>query len=101
MWKRAVTTGNPPSARDSHTCSTWKNKIVVVGGEDLDDYYLSDVHILDTGAKALLSTSLYKGFMLFSSEIFYNVFLRYICMEGDEYFRAVIDTSSWSCYCCT
>ncbi|VVA95232.1 unnamed protein product [Arabis nemorensis] len=48
VWKRAVTTGNPPSARDSHTCSTWKNKIVVVGGEDLDDYYLSDVHILDT-----------------------------------------------------
>ncbi|XP_013652386.2 tip elongation aberrant protein 1 isoform X2 [Brassica napus] len=47
-WQRAVTTGNPPSARDSHTCSTWKNKIIVVGGEDLDDYYLSDVHILDT-----------------------------------------------------
>ncbi|KAJ4883747.1 Galactose oxidase/kelch repeat superfamily protein [Raphanus sativus] len=48
MWQRAVTAGNPPSARDSHTCSTWKNKIIVVGGEDLDDYFLSDVHILDT-----------------------------------------------------
>ncbi|AEE35560.1 Galactose oxidase/kelch repeat superfamily protein [Arabidopsis thaliana] len=48
MWKRAVTSGKPPSARDSHTCSAWKNKIIVVGGEDLDDYYLSDVHILDT-----------------------------------------------------
>ncbi|CAN8239743.1 unnamed protein product [Cochlearia groenlandica] len=48
VWKRAATSGNPPSARDSHTCSTWKNKIVVIGGEDLDDYYLSDVHILDT-----------------------------------------------------
>ncbi|CAH2067199.1 unnamed protein product [Thlaspi arvense] len=48
VWKRAVTTGNPPSARDSHTCSTWKKKIIVVGGEDLNDYYLSDVHILDT-----------------------------------------------------
>ncbi|KAG5380967.1 hypothetical protein IGI04_028809 [Brassica rapa subsp. trilocularis] len=47
-WQRAVTAGNPPSARDSHTCSTWKNKIIVVGGEDLDDYYYSDVHILDT-----------------------------------------------------
>lgn len=54
MWKRAVTIGNPPSARDSHTCSSWKNKIVVIGGEDGHDYYLSDVHILDTGAKAFL-----------------------------------------------
>ncbi|CAH2036969.1 unnamed protein product [Thlaspi arvense] len=48
VWKRAVTFGNPPSARDSHTCSSWKNKIVVIGGEDGHDYYLSDVHILDT-----------------------------------------------------
>ncbi|KAF3612084.1 hypothetical protein DY000_02045742 [Brassica cretica] len=48
VWKRAVTIGNPPSARDSHTCSSWKNKIVVIGGEDGHDYYLSDVHILDT-----------------------------------------------------
>lgn len=54
MWKRAVTIGNPPSARDSHTCSSWKNKIVVIGGEDGHDYYLSDVHILDTGAKSFL-----------------------------------------------
>lgn len=48
VWKRAATIGNPPSARDSHSCSSWKNKIVVVGGEDGHDYYLSDVHILDT-----------------------------------------------------
>ncbi|CAN8292586.1 unnamed protein product [Cochlearia groenlandica] len=48
VWKRAVTIGSPPSARDSHTCSSWKNKIVVIGGEDGHDYYLSDVHILDT-----------------------------------------------------
>ena len=49
VWKRAATIGCPPSARDSHTCSSWKNKIVVIGGEDGHDYYLSDVHILDTG----------------------------------------------------
>ncbi|CAL9215464.1 unnamed protein product [Arabidopsis halleri] len=48
VWKRAVTIGNPPSARDSHSCSSWKNKLVVIGGEDGHDYYLSDVHILDT-----------------------------------------------------
>ncbi|KAL0697889.1 hypothetical protein Bca4012_054011 [Brassica carinata] len=48
VWKRAATIGCPPSARDSHTCSSWKNKIVVIGGEDGHDYYLSDVHILDT-----------------------------------------------------
>ncbi|XP_018449158.1 tip elongation aberrant protein 1-like [Raphanus sativus] len=48
VWKRAATIGCPPSARDSHTCSSWKNKILVIGGEDGHDYYLSDVHILDT-----------------------------------------------------
>ncbi|XP_010258009.1 PREDICTED: host cell factor 1-like isoform X2 [Nelumbo nucifera] len=48
VWRRALTSGTPPSARDSHTCSSWMNKIIVVGGEDASDYYLSDVHILDT-----------------------------------------------------
>ncbi|PQP93715.1 RING finger protein B [Prunus yedoensis var. nudiflora] len=47
VWKHATTSGNPPSPRDSHTCSSWKNKIIVIGGEDGHDYYLSDVHILD------------------------------------------------------
>ncbi|KAL5751468.1 hypothetical protein ACOSP7_026071 [Xanthoceras sorbifolium] len=47
VWKHAATSGIPPSARDSHTCSSWKNKIIVIGGEDGHDYYLSDVHILD------------------------------------------------------
>ncbi|KAK7330276.1 hypothetical protein VNO77_24466 [Canavalia gladiata] len=48
VWKCATTSGTPPSPRDSHTCSSWKNKIIVIGGEDGRDYYLSDVHILDT-----------------------------------------------------
>ncbi|XP_061364937.1 tip elongation aberrant protein 1-like [Gastrolobium bilobum] len=47
VWKFATTSGSPPSPRDSHTCSSWKNKIIVIGGEDGHDYYLSDVHILD------------------------------------------------------
>ncbi|XP_042502767.1 rab9 effector protein with kelch motifs-like isoform X2 [Macadamia integrifolia] len=47
-WQKVVTSGNPPSARDSHTCSSWTNKIIVIGGEDSSDCYLSDVHILDT-----------------------------------------------------
>ncbi|XP_065879355.1 uncharacterized protein [Euphorbia lathyris] len=47
VWKEAATSGIPPSSRDSHTCSSWKNKIIVIGGEDGHDYYLSDVHILD------------------------------------------------------
>ncbi|CAI9111735.1 OLC1v1012034C1 [Oldenlandia corymbosa var. corymbosa] len=47
LWKRVVPSGGPPTKRDSHTCSSWKNKIIVVGGEDVSDYYLSDVHILD------------------------------------------------------
>lgn len=48
VWKRATTSGTPPSPRDSHTCSSWKNNFIVIGGEDGHDYYLSDVHILDT-----------------------------------------------------
>ncbi|GFS40345.1 galactose oxidase/kelch repeat superfamily protein [Actinidia rufa] len=42
-----LNTGSLPAKRDSHTCSSWKNKIIVIGGEDSYDYYLSDVHILD------------------------------------------------------
>ncbi|KAK8657739.1 hypothetical protein V6N13_035962 [Hibiscus sabdariffa] len=52
VWKRVQTSGNPPSARDGHTCSSWKNKIIVIGGEDARDYYLSDVHILDADTLA-------------------------------------------------
>ncbi|XP_048500330.1 uncharacterized protein LOC104907916 isoform X3 [Beta vulgaris subsp. vulgaris] len=48
VWQRAPTSGRPPAARDSHSCSSWKNNIVVIGGEDEHDYYLCDVHILDT-----------------------------------------------------
>ncbi|KAK2989336.1 hypothetical protein RJ640_015047 [Escallonia rubra] len=48
VWKCAGTSGTPPAKRDSHTCSSWRNKIIVIGGEDRHDYYLSDVHILDT-----------------------------------------------------
>ncbi|XP_074317045.1 uncharacterized protein LOC141653240 [Silene latifolia] len=48
VWQRAVTSGIPPAARDSHTCSSWSNKIIVIGGQDERDYYLSDVHVLDT-----------------------------------------------------
>lgn len=49
VWNHASTSGSPPAKRDSHTCSSWKNKIIIIGGEDSYDYYLSDVHILDAG----------------------------------------------------
>lgn len=48
-WKRVFPSGTPPSKRVSHTCASWKNKIIVIGGEDSFNYYLSDVHILDAG----------------------------------------------------
>ncbi|XP_077211289.1 uncharacterized protein LOC143846677 isoform X2 [Tasmannia lanceolata] len=47
VWKRAMTSGTPPSPRDSHTCSSWKNKIIVLGGEDEEDNYHPEVYILD------------------------------------------------------
>ncbi|KAG6511000.1 hypothetical protein ZIOFF_029049 [Zingiber officinale] len=48
-WEQAVTSGSPPSARDCHSCSSWKNQIIVLGGEDSSGCYLSDVHILIVG----------------------------------------------------
>ncbi|THU62138.1 hypothetical protein C4D60_Mb01t01980 [Musa balbisiana] len=51
-WERAVTSGTPPSARDCHSCSSWKNKIIVLGGEDSSDFYLADVHILNADTLA-------------------------------------------------
>ncbi|PWA99830.1 galactose oxidase/kelch, beta-propeller [Artemisia annua] len=48
VWKRVATNGIPPAKRNSHTCVSWKNKIIVIGGEDTQNYYLSDVHMLDT-----------------------------------------------------
>ncbi|XP_056175450.1 uncharacterized protein LOC115662401 isoform X2 [Syzygium oleosum] len=47
LWEKATTTGIPPSPRLTHSCSTWTNKLIVIGGQDGRDYYLSDVHILD------------------------------------------------------
>ncbi|MCO5601125.1 hypothetical protein L7F22_055244 [Adiantum nelumboides] len=47
-WTKALTKGNPPVPRDSHTCSTYENKLIVLGGEDASDSYLADVQILDT-----------------------------------------------------
>lgn len=48
VWQRSTASGSTPAPRDSHTCSSWMNKIIVIGGEDQNDYYLSDVHELDT-----------------------------------------------------
>ncbi|KAL3748630.1 hypothetical protein ACJRO7_009806 [Eucalyptus globulus] len=47
VWNKAMMTGIPPSPRHTHGCSTWKNKMIVIGGEDGCDNYLSDVHILN------------------------------------------------------
>ncbi|KAG0494736.1 hypothetical protein HPP92_005730 [Vanilla planifolia] len=47
VWQCAVTSGSPPIPRDSHTCSSCKSNIIVLGGEDASDCYLSDVHMLD------------------------------------------------------
>ncbi|EFJ18057.1 hypothetical protein SELMODRAFT_420365 [Selaginella moellendorffii] len=49
VWKKISTTGVSPIPRDSHTCSSYKNCFVVMGGEDGGNAYLNDVHILDTG----------------------------------------------------
>ncbi|XP_047265784.1 kelch domain-containing protein 3 isoform X1 [Capsicum annuum] len=47
VWKRIVPSGIPPSKRESHSCSSWNSKIIIIGGQDTSNYYQSDVHIFD------------------------------------------------------
>lgn len=83
VWEKAVTTGTPPSPRDSHTCSSWKNNIIVIGGEDGHDYCLSDVHILDIGLKyfiELTSSLFHSPSFLFQLNFSINSFINSILM---------------------
>ena len=48
-WVKVSTSGNHPAARDSHSMSSWNNKLIVLGGEDASNSFLSDIYILDTG----------------------------------------------------
>ncbi|GJP30327.1 hypothetical protein CLOM_g741 [Closterium sp. NIES-68] len=49
-WTRLATTGTAPSPRDSHSCCAWGNQLIVFGGEDSRNCYLSDVFVLDTSS---------------------------------------------------
>ncbi|KAH7278114.1 hypothetical protein KP509_38G025100 [Ceratopteris richardii] len=48
QWSKVDTKGKPPVPRDSHTCSTYESKLIVLGGEDSSNSLLGDVQILDT-----------------------------------------------------
>ncbi|XP_060206529.1 uncharacterized protein LOC132634270 isoform X3 [Lycium barbarum] len=50
VWKHLAPSGTPPSKRETHACSSWNNKMIIIGGEDTNHNYLSDVHVLDTAA---------------------------------------------------
>ncbi|KAF8389917.1 hypothetical protein HHK36_024436 [Tetracentron sinense] len=69
-WECAITSDTLPSARHGHTCSSWKNKMVVVGGEDASGCFLSDVHILDTDT--LIWTELQTSGQILSPCIFHS-----------------------------
>lgn len=93
----------------------------MIGGEDGHDYYLSDVHILDTGTmtffkllwllRVYFQLSYLIGRLLtpawgycvrcgFLNLFWYLLyFIRYSYLEGAEYFRPVVDTPSWSFHC--
>lgn len=47
IWIKAATRGPAPAPRDSHTCSSYKNNFIVLGGEDSSNSYLSDIYILN------------------------------------------------------
>ncbi|XP_060206528.1 protein GLUTELIN PRECURSOR ACCUMULATION 3-like isoform X2 [Lycium barbarum] len=52
VWKHLAPSGTPPSKRETHACSSWNNKMIIIGGEDTNHNYLSDVHVLDTDTLA-------------------------------------------------
>ncbi|XP_024523079.1 nitrile-specifier protein 5 [Selaginella moellendorffii] len=52
VWKKISTTGVSPIPRDIHTCSSYKNCCIVMGGENSGNAYLYDIHILDTETMA-------------------------------------------------
>ncbi|BFI26818.1 Rab9 effector protein with kelch motifs [Marchantia polymorpha subsp. ruderalis] len=47
QWTKAATLGTAPAPRDSHTCSSYRNTFIVLGGEDSSNSYLSDIYVLD------------------------------------------------------
>lgn len=47
-WTKPMVKGNPPSPRDSHTCTTVNTSLYIFGGTDGTNP-LKDLHVLDTG----------------------------------------------------
>ncbi|KAL2464674.1 Galactose oxidase/kelch repeat superfamily protein [Forsythia ovata] len=56
--------------KGSQTCSSSRNKIIVIGGEDSCDYYPSDVHILDANTRMVQVE--YHGAAVTASRWAYN-----------------------------
>ncbi|RDX82475.1 tea1, partial [Mucuna pruriens] len=73
IWMRATTSGTPPSPRDCHSCSSWKNKLIVLGGEDEHDYYLSDWK-----KKDIYQNIIYSGTSVNADTLVW----RELCMSG-------------------
>ena len=94
--------------------------MIVIGGEDGHDYYLSDVHILDAGSvifldsltitKCITQQSFISLYCLSSFGMLFRYVLliimaslnciRYASVEGAEHFRPIITTPRWSFYGC-
>ncbi|XP_024521607.1 acyl-CoA-binding domain-containing protein 6 [Selaginella moellendorffii] len=49
-WRKVLTSGPRPCSRDSHSMSSFGNKLVLFGGEDVLNTYLADIYILDVGS---------------------------------------------------
>lgn len=59
QWTKAATLGTAPAPRDSHTCSSYRNTFIVLGGEDSSNSYLSDIYVLDAGKFFVVFTLIY------------------------------------------
>lgn len=56
-WAKAATSGTLPSPRDSHSMSSWNNKLFVLGGEDGSNSFLADAYVLDAGKRIMIPLS--------------------------------------------
>lgn len=93
-WRKVITTGSHPAPRDSHSMSSWNNNLIVLGGEDAANSFLSDIYILDTG----MHGECLHPFRLFSENSKSAMYKMGLCVQSweEELYKGL----RWNGACC-
>jgi N-acetylneuraminic acid mutarotase len=75
-WAKAATSGTLPSPRDSHSMSSWNNRLFVLGGEDGSNSFLADAYVLDAGKRIMIPLSHKFFFRASKIEVFICIYTR-------------------------